>query len=106
MSASPNNAKWRSEEPPSFVAVVLVLVVVHFLFMLAVPIAFVYEVKLFLFRDGFYIWLCQPLFVAAFLTAINRRCKTCGILVYIDVSTSILQIASVFLLYALADKIG
>ena len=106
MSLRQNIAKSQPKEPALLVAVVSVLVIVHFLFMLAVPIAFIYEVKFLQSEDAFHVWLCQPLVIAAFLTVINRRWQTCRVLVYIDLGISLLQIISILLLHAFADKIG
>jgi hypothetical protein len=86
-----------------------ILVTGHFLFTLALPFAFIYEVRLLkpLLSDNvFDIWLCQPLLIAIYLVVVKNTSQACRKLVYVDVSLSVLQQASVFLLYAIADKIG
>jgi len=99
-----------SEKPPKdsslLVAFILILVTVHFSFTLAVPFAFIYEVKPLLSENAFNIWLCQPLFIAIFLMVVKSTSNVCRMLVYIDVGLSVLQKASIFLLYAIAANIG
>ncbi len=101
-----------SEKPPKesspLVAFISTLVIVHFLFTLAFPFAFIYEVKpiLSVFENAWDIWLCQPLFIAICLIVVKSTSQVCRMLVYIDVALSVLQQASIFLLYAIADKIG
>ena len=86
---------------------VFTLVIVHFLFTLAFPFVFIYEVKpLQPLFYGFNIWLCQPVFIAICLMVVKSTSQVCRRLVYIDVGLSVLQQAIVFLLYAIADKIG
>lgn len=100
-----------SEKPPKdsslLVVFVFTLVIVHFLFTLAFPFVFIYEVKpLQPLFYGFNIWLCQPVFIAICLMVVKSTSQVCRTLVYIDVGLSVLQQAIVFLLYAIADKIG
>lgn len=106
MSQSPRTAGTPPKEPSLLVAFISVLVVVHFLFTLAVPIAFIYEIKLFLSENAFYIWLSQPILIALCLAVVNSTSRACRMLLYIDVGLSLLQIGSVFFLYAIVDKIG
>jgi hypothetical protein len=97
-----------SKKSASLVAIILVLVTAHFLFILASSFAFIYDAKSLLssFEDAWNIWLCQPLLIALCLMVVKSTSQVCRILVYIDVGLSVLQQASVFLLYAIADKIG
>jgi hypothetical protein len=102
-----------SEKPPkessALVAFISILVIVHFLFTLAIPFAFIYEVKPLqplLSENAFNIWLCQPVFLAICLMVVKSTSRVCRMLVYVDVGLSILQKASIFLLYAIANKIG
>jgi len=99
-----------SEKPPKdsfpLVAFIVILVIGHFLFTLAVPCVFIYEVKPPFIENAFDIWLCQPIFIAIFLMVVRSTSQACRRLVYIDVGLSVLQKASIFLLYAIADKIG
>jgi hypothetical protein len=57
-------------------------------------------------ENAFYIWLSQPILIAVCLTVVNGTSRTCRVLLYIDVGLSLLQIGSVLLLYAVADRIG
>jgi len=99
------------EKPPKdsspLIAFIFALVIVHFLFALAFPFVFIYEVKpLQPLLYGFNIWLCQPVFIAICLMVVKSTSQVCRTLVYIDVGLSVLQQAIVCLLYAIADKIG
>ena len=93
-----------TEKPPKesylLVAFISVLVVVHFLFSLAVPLAFIYNEKSLshLSENVFNIWLCQPIFLAAFLAVVRSKSHKCKVLVYIDVGVSVLQKMIIFLL--------
>lgn len=101
-----------SEKPPRafypLAMFISILVAVHFLFTLAFPLAFIYEMKPFLLfsENAWDIWVCQPLFIAIILVAVRSTSKICGMLVYIDVGVSVLQQASVVFLYEIVDKIG
>jgi hypothetical protein len=86
---------------------ILALVIVHFLFVLASPFVFIYEVKpLYPLGYGSAFWLCQPVLIAICLMVVKSTSQVCRTLVYIDVGRSVLQKASVLLLYAFVDKIG
>jgi hypothetical protein len=89
-------------------AAILTFVILHFLFTLVVPFAFIYEVKpvLHFAEYAFDIWLCQPVVIAVLLVASRSTSQVCRTLVYIDVVLSFLQKFSVVLLYGIADKIG
>jgi hypothetical protein len=112
--ADPMSQDVPSKRPPKkaslLVAFILVLVIVHFLFDLAFPIVFIYDMKSlarFLLSDtSYYVWLCQPLFIAACLFVAKNNSRVCKRLVYTDIGLSVLQPMNVFLLYVMADKIG
>jgi hypothetical protein len=105
MSQSTSERPQKESYP--LVAFIFVLVFVHFLYTLAVPFAFIYEVKLLPLSDNaFNIWRCQPIFIAICLMIVKSTSRVCRMLVYVDVGLSVLQTASVFFLYAIADKIG
>ncbi len=101
-----NTSEKPLKDSSPLVAFILALVVVHFLFTLAFPLAFIYEVKPLLSENAFNIWLCQPIFIAVCLVAVKSTSRVCRMLVYVDVGLSVLQKASIFLLYAIADRIG
>lgn len=108
MSQCANTTEKPPKEPSLLVAFILVLVIVHLLFTLVVPIAFIYEIRLLLSfsEDAFYVWLSQPILIAICLKVVNSDSRRCRALLWVDVGLSLPQIASVFLLCAIADKIG
>jgi hypothetical protein len=100
-----------SEKPPKessrLVAFISILVIVHFLYTLALPIAFIYEIKFLPFLESAYpVWLCQPVFIATCLWVLKSTSQLCKMLVWIDVGLSVLQPASIVFLYAIVEKIG
>ena len=104
---SQNTSEKLPKDSSLLIAFISTLVIVHFLFTLAFPFVFIYEVKLLQpLLYGFNIWLCQPVFIAICLIVVKSASQVCRTLVYIDVGLSVLQQAIVFLLYAIADKIG
>ena len=104
----PNTSQKPSKQFSLLAAFILALVIVHFLFTLALPLAFICEVKPFLSfsESAYHVWLCQPVFIALCLAALKSTSQVCRLLLYIDVGLSVLQPASIFLLYAIANKIG
>jgi hypothetical protein len=105
---SPDNSEKPAKDFSLLAGFILALVVVHFLFILAFLFVFLYEVKplLSLSEKAWDFWLCQPIFIAICVIVARNTSRVFRTLVFIDLSLSVLQQASVFLLYAIADKIG
>lgn len=108
MSQSPNTAEKPPEKLSLLTAFIFVLVAVHFLAAIAFPVAFIYEWKFLLSETGeiaFNVWLCQPVLIAVCLMISKRESVFRRTLLYIDIGLSVMQKASIFLLYALVGSI-
>jgi hypothetical protein len=101
VSGTPEKASQRTL--PFLGWILAVLVVVHFTIAVAIPVIFVLEVRGIapdVVERVFSIWLAHPVIITLCLTLARRSAAAYRPLLIVDIAISVVQVASVFVLYS------
>jgi hypothetical protein len=113
MTGNPNRTPETNAKTPQEISLLLgivltVLVIVHLTIAVAIPLLFVFDIRAMppnVVERVFNIWLCHPLIIALCLKATERGHSKYRKSLVGDIAISILQIASVFVLYGFVDHL-